>query len=189
MRCFLYFIVDLALGAVVLATLSIAARAAPPHQLLGKSVVVTWSESRIQRDEGESNFKSVNANHNMSLYISESGRVFSRLTNTTQLGSGKTEQVQGQATAGPTHATRVPTFSGQSMTLFAPFTRGGMRRLLIDFDGNFESCAAKISYAKQVGAQSVFQWSPIIKRMVEVQSITMSDGTCSVRNGNVFSGE
>src|SRR5215472_16156469 len=69
-------------------SLSDLAHAAPPQQLVGKSVVVTWNESRIQRTVGQAEFRSVQASHVMSLYVGESGRVFSRLTNTTRAGSG-----------------------------------------------------------------------------------------------------
>jgi hypothetical protein len=74
-----------ALGMLTTTNLSHALEA-PPQQLLGKSIVVTWSENRVQRVVGEANFREVDASHSMSVYIGSSGRVFSRLTNTTGLG-------------------------------------------------------------------------------------------------------
>lgn len=183
------YVIPLTLGIITLVNLTASVEAAPPPQLLGKSVVVTWSESRIQRSENHPNFRPVSASHKLSPYIGSSGRVFSRQTNTTRSGSASTEQVQGQSGANTNSQTRVPTFSGRSMTVFAPFQQGGMRHLLIDFDGNWGSCTAKVSYAKQVGARTSIAWSPISKKMVEIQSITTSGETCSVQSGNVFGGQ
>ena len=63
-------------------SLSDSAHAAPPQQLLGKSIILTWNESRIQRTVGQTEFRSVQASHIMAFYVGTSGRVFSRLTNT-----------------------------------------------------------------------------------------------------------
>jgi hypothetical protein len=61
------FLVSLTLA--ILSATSGASGAAPP-QLLGKSVIVTWGENRMQRDEGQPNFRAVSARHQMSVYIS-----------------------------------------------------------------------------------------------------------------------
>jgi hypothetical protein len=161
----------------------------PQQQLLGKSVVVTWSESRVQRDEGDAKFKSVHATQNLGIYVGTSGRVFSRMTFTTGLGSGRAEHVQEQSAADPKLRERATTFSGQSMTVVLPFRQGGMRRLLIDFGDNFDNCSAKASYVTEEGSPTSFGRSVITKRIVEFQSISMSGETCSVLNRNVFGNE
>jgi hypothetical protein len=161
----------------------------PPQQLLGKSVVVTWSENRIQRPEGASKFREVNATHNMSIYIGSSGRIFSRLTNTTGLGSGRIDHIQERSAGDPNVSTRVTTFTGQSMTMDQPFRKGGMRHLLIDFGDQFDKCSAKLSYITEAGSLTSLAWSPITNRMVEIKSIGMSGEKCSVSTGNVFGDE
>src|SRR5882757_330161 len=85
----------IALIVMLLATQAHAADA--PAALKGKSVVVAWTETRQQRHVGEPNFRSVDASHNLSIYISTAGRVFSRQTNSTRAGSGATEQVSGES--------------------------------------------------------------------------------------------
>ena len=75
------------------------------------------------------------------------------------------------------------------MTLFQPFQHGGMRRMVVDFDTGFASCAAKIAFAKEAGSQTSLAWSPIIHKMVEFQSATASGETCAVKSGNVFGSE
>jgi hypothetical protein len=122
-----------------------------PPQLLGKSVVLSWSETRIERDEGEPNFRPVNANHGLTLYISTTGRVFSRVSNTTNAGSGGSEQVQGQSSASSHAPARVPSFSGQSMTYFQPVGQAGMRRVLIDFDRNFGNVQLRLPMRSKWG--------------------------------------
>jgi hypothetical protein len=154
-----------------------------PPALYGKSVVVTWTETRIQRDEGQPNFDQVNASHNLSIYVSSAGRVFSRQTNSTRLGTGSDEQFAGER-----DSRRVPSFSGRSMEIFSPFRSGGIRHFTAEFDSNFGTCTAKVTYATQPGATTSVAFSPITKRFVEFQSMTPSGASCSIRNGNVFGG-
>jgi|SRR5215211_572829 len=181
-----YFVGLLATVAVMVPLIAVAAA---PKQLLGKSVVVTWHESRVQRHVGEANFRNVHASHSISVYISTSGRVFSRMTFATGAGTAATEQVQGQRGESPHFRARVPSFSDRSMTLFQPYQHAGMRRLLINFGADFATCSARVGHAKEEGAATSFGWSPITKRMVEFQSVTASAETCSVRTGNVFGAE
>ena len=161
----------------------------PPQQLLGKSVVVTWSENRIQRVEGESKFREVNATHNMSIYIGSSGRIFSRLTNTMGSGSGRIDHIQEQSAGDPNVRKRVTTFNGQSMTLDQPLRKGGHRHLLIDFGDKFDNCSAKLSFVTEAGSPTSLARSPITNKMVEIKSIAMSGENCSVSTGNVFGDE
>src|SRR4051812_38735364 len=69
---------------------------AAPTQLYGKSVILKWSENRVQRNVGEGDFRSVNASHELSIYVSSAGRIFNKLQNTTRRGTGSDEQVAGQ---------------------------------------------------------------------------------------------
>ncbi len=160
------------------------ASAAPPQGLHGKSILVTWTEARLKRHVGEPNFYNVSARHDLRIYISATGRVFSRLTNTTGAGSGNTEQVAGGG-ASPIPA-RVPAFGPEGMTLFMPFKSGGMRRLLATFDASFSSCNARVANAKQQGAATQIAHSPITKKDVEFSSVTPAAASCTVSAGNVF---
>lgn len=161
----------------------------PPQQLLGKSVVVTWSENRIQRAEGESKFREVNATHSMSIYIGSSGRIFSRLTNTMGLGSGHIDHIQERSAGDPNVRKQSATFTARSMTMDQPFRKGGMRHLLIDFGDKFDNCSAKLSYVTEAGSLTSLARSPITNKMVEMKSIIMSGETCSISTGNVFGDE
>jgi hypothetical protein len=155
---------------------------AAPAALLGKSIVLTWSEMRQQRILGEQNFRSVNASHNLSVYVSVAGRVFVRQTIRTRAGTGSGDQVSGSPES---HV--VPSFVGRTMTLFSPFRSGGMRRQVITFDAAFTTCAATVAFAKETGRQTAITGSLIDKRhLVEMQSISVANVTCAVHDGNVF---
>jgi hypothetical protein len=168
---------------VLLASQSYAASA--PEQLKGKSIVVSWTESRQQKNVGWNNFRTVNASHQLSIYISTKGRVFSRQTNSTRAGTGSTEQVAGEGGGGP-YSTRTPSFGGQSMTVIGE-NKGGARRAVIDFDASFTSCKAKASTAFEAGKTSV-SFSPITHQRVEIKSVITSGESCSIQSGNVLGG-
>jgi hypothetical protein len=167
---------------MVIATQANAASA--PDALKGKSVVLTWTETRQQRNVGEPSFYSVNASRSLSIYVSTAGRVFSRATSSTRSGSGTIEQAPGEG--GGAYPTRTALFGGQTMTLIGE-TKGGARRTLIEFDASFASCSARVALAFQSGKTSV-SLSLITKKYVEIKSVTMSGTSCSVKSGNVLAG-
>ncbi len=171
------------IAALLFTTQALAAGA--PAQLRGKSIVLSWSETRQQKNEGWTDFRTVGASRDVSIYISTAGRVFSKQTNHTRAGSGSTEQVAGEGGNGP-YATRVPSFSGQSMTIISE-THGGAGRLIVDFDASFSTCSAKPSLAFEAGKTSR-SFSPITHKWVEIKSVTMSGTSCSIQNGNVLGG-
>jgi hypothetical protein len=152
-----------------------------PSALYGKSIVLGWSENRVQRSPGlYDDWKSVNAQHSLSFYVSSNGRVFSRQTNTTKLGTGATDEVAG--TGG---ASRVPSFSGSTMTIMSASTSGA-RRVVIDFDSSFGSCSMKTIRAREGSQETIRSLSPITKHIVEIKSVTIGGETCSIQSGNVF---
>ncbi len=162
---------------------------APPAELLGKSIVVSWAEARVQRHVGEPNFRPVNANQTMSIYVSTAGRVFSRLNLATGAGTGSAERVQGDQKQSPMARPWESTFGDKTMTLTQPFQKGAMRKLSIDFGPGASGCKAKVAYVKDEGAQTSLGWSPITKKMVEFQSIEMTGESCALKAGNVFGTE
>lgn len=175
-------------AASVLLLAANTANAAPPAQLKGKSVVINWSETRQQRDEKPDGtwtpVRSISATHTLSIYVSTAGRVFSRQTNRTSAGSGTTEQVAGEG--GGSFPVRVPSFTGQTMTIIGE-GRGGARRTVVDFDAGFTSCSARTATAFQEGKSAV-SLSPITKRKVDVVSVTAGSANCALQNGNVMGG-
>jgi hypothetical protein len=176
------------LGAILpfaLIAFSDVASAAPPAELHRKSVLVQWSETRMQRRADQDEFRAVAASGRLQIYFSEAGRVFSRLSFSTRRGSGSNEQVAGSA-----GAKRVPVFSGRAMTMYLPTGGGGgIRRVSVDFDGAYGSCTGTVVAAKEHGAQIMVGRSLINGSTVYMQSITASGTSCSVQPGNVFAGQ
>lgn len=158
-----------------------------PEALKGKSVVVTWSETRRQRDQqgqGWSDVHTVTASHNLTVYVSTKGHLFSRQMNSTGWGKANMDQVGAQGSGG--YPVRTPSFSGQTMVVVG-VANGGAKRTIIDFDASFASCGAKTVTGFEPGKSSV-SLSPISNKMVDIRSVVVSGQSCSVQSGNVLGG-
>jgi hypothetical protein len=173
-----------ALIALTLFASGLARAASAPTQLRGKSITVSWTENRVQRNIGEANFRSVSVSHQFSIYISSGGRMFSRLTNTTRAGTGSADEVGGAS-----GARRTPVFSGQFLTVFIPNKGTGVRRLTVNFGGSFESCTAGVVSARPEQAAMITGTSIITGRATEIQSVSVGAASCRLQNGNIFSTE
>lgn len=159
------------------------AQAAPP-QLYGKSVVVSWTESRVQRNAGEMQWRSVSVQVGENIYVSTAGRLFSRMTFASHRGSGSMEQV-GASGRSSTGGTRVVQFQGHSLVTMAMF-HGGARHIQINFDTGFSGCSASVILGRAAGAGTFTLKGAISGGVIEVQSQSVSGATCSLRDGNVF---
>jgi hypothetical protein len=162
---------------------------AAPAGMRGKSVIVTWTENRMQRAVGEQVTRHVGVNLDWRVYVSSAGRPFSRLSATamrprgaTRTGSAEHVGSVGQSTSGGARAVQ---FQGRSLINTATM-QGMARRIQVDFDDRFASCTARVVVARQVGAQKAIAKSVISKREFEVISATAGAATCAVRSGNVF---
>src|SRR5437868_15515338 len=69
--------------------LPLPSRAAPPKDLYGKSVSITWTETREQRPVGEEAWRQVAGTQTLNIYVSEAGRVFNNLSYSTRRGSAE----------------------------------------------------------------------------------------------------
>jgi hypothetical protein len=154
------------------------AAAASPPQLYGKSIVVTWSEDRVQRFVGQEKFHESRMTSNMSVYVSTAGRPFKRHTVQSRGGVGSRESVGGSSERGVD-------FQGHTLLLTSAY-KGGARRIQIDFDANFGSCAAVVVTGKESEAGSFIQNGLASHRQIEVQSGKPGPATCSIKDGNVF---
>ncbi len=150
---------------------------AVPQQIRGKSVVVRWSENRVQRIEGHADFRSVTIPMQLAVYVSTAGRVF----NAMQSSSGAHQQSPGTEVKGG----RVPSFEGQKMTVMQ-LLRGLARQIVVDFDGGFSSCSAAVTVGLESGKNSgtIVSFGTSVRQ--EVKSAAASGVSCTVRSGNVF---
>jgi hypothetical protein len=160
------------------------ALAAPGADVIGKSVIVRWSETRQQRINKSPEVRAVTIGFEMKIYISGTGRPFNRLTTTSPGGSIEHEQVgvQGKSLGG---GVRSITANGSSIVLQAEYGNYA-RNLRIEMSPGAASCNAQMSVGKEAGsAPKAFQAGG---RTIEIHSLSVSGITCSVRQGNVFGG-
>jgi hypothetical protein len=101
-----------------------------PQQLLGKSLVVNWTEHRLQRREGRGEFRPRSIPQLLQIYISTEGRIFERRTATSHRGSGSRESVG----AGAMGRQADTSFQGRSLAVLAGTRGGGARAIMIEFD-------------------------------------------------------
>ena len=156
-----------------------AARAQEP--LRGKSVVVTWTEERMQRREGQSDYRPATRQGTFSAYVGADGRILSRLDMMNPRRGGG----EGPVRAG-SGARRQIALSGRIMTAVYLAQAGGARRIVVSFDDGFGRCTAEVIRGKEEGAEAIVARSrnrPGVK--VEIVSVKTNGVSCAVKDGNV----
>ena len=172
---------------VIYSSLVAGVEAATPTQLFGKSVVVSWTETRSSRwvGDGDRLFNTLRYG-GLQVYISSAGKVFNRQSMKTPKGEGgASDQVAGGAP--DKFENRVVNFRGQAMTLATPMI-GGVRNVAIEFDSSFSTCNAKVLTGMAPGGKMVVMKSLPSGRPFEIHSIQSGQASCTIQNGNVFGG-
>lgn len=185
MRKFVGVLLGATAGSILLAPTPVPAQA--PAQLRGKSVIASWTEERVQRLSGETDFSSRSVPQTLSVYISNEGRVFAKRTAMSSKGggmrprgSGSRESV-GEDSAG-NQGGRV---SGHTLTVANKLV-GGVRMARIEFNQDFSSCTANVILGRE-GVDTIAQGRSLVSgQRVEIKSAKVSGTSCSVQNGNVF---
>lgn len=178
--------VGLGFGAALLGLTAISSGAfAAPAQLYGKSVTVSWTENRMQTTDRSATPVSKTASARLSVYVSDKGRAFSRVSMTVERGrrgnaSGQRDAVQGEGSA------RSVNFSGNSMTVTAPRGDAGALMIRVTFDSGFQGCSAHVISGKSGGAGFTRVHSMITGGTYDMYSIQASGESCSIQSGNVF---
>jgi hypothetical protein len=171
-------------GATLLALIASTFTAlAAPQSFYGKTLRVSWTETRSQRDAGETAFKPVSLPFTYSVYVSSKGELFKRMTSisSTRRATGQKDRV-GTAGSGPEGAGRV---SFQGNTMISTMSSGGLgRRIRITFDGG-SSCSAEVISGK-AGAGATSVRSIATGAMVEFESVSAGSASCAVQDGNAF---
>src|SRR5471030_1278540 len=99
---------------------------AAPQSLYGKTLRVTWNESRSQRVQGEGAFKAVSIPLSYTVYVSSKGQVFKRLTSTNAAGNhtGSKDRVGMSGS----DAQGAGSISFQGNTIISTANNGGLGR-------------------------------------------------------------
>lgn len=174
-------------GAICLITLlgSQALAQNAPAQLRGRSVVATWTETRLQRLGGMGEFSERSYPHSLSAYISSEGRVFAKRT--VFVGGGRRGSTSGSKSSvgedsGNSQSAQI---RGKSLFVMSQF-HGGARMVRIDFDPGFSSCTANVILGRENGEGVMRGRSLTTGQTLEIKSAKVSNPSCSVRDGNVF---
>lgn len=162
---------------------------AAPRELYGKSVVVSWSESRVESAPGSSEKRQVTASQSLKVYVSSTGRLFSRREATGRFAGGRgnrygsNEQVGGEGrTVGG--LARQARFVGRSLISSEAF-QSGARQVAVDFDASYGGCSARVTHGRASG-QSTTAYRTLTGRDVVVYSMDVANVSCRIVNGNVF---
>ena len=178
-----YFSSAIFFGAVFWSSMACAA----PQGLYGKSVTVSWTETRSQRDAGQAAFRPVSLPFTYTVYVSSEGRPFKRLTSVSasRRATGSLDRVgmAGQRADGSAGAMQ---FVGNTIVASTSSSGGYGRRIEINLDGGFGSCSAKVISGKTPGKKVAAVKSVATGNMVEFESISAGPASCSIQAGNAF---
>ena len=162
---------------------STSAALAAPQSMYGKTLRVTWQESRNQRVQGEGEFKNVSIPLSYTVYVSSKGQLFKRLTSTTASGRQTGSKDRVGTSGSDSQGAGIVSFQGN--TLIATSNNGGLgRRIRITFDGG-SSCSAEVLTGKS-GAGTATVRSNATGKMLEFNSVSAGAASCSVQEGNAF---
>ena len=184
--CSLRLMMSTLLASAALVAAHGAAHAAP-SQLYGKSVVVTWTEEREQRNEANPDARFVSRNGSFSVYLSSTGRPFSRLSYSFVGGGRKGGLRSGarDAVGGEGGGNVSVSISGNGLTAVRQM-QGGARHIAVTFDSGFAGCSAQVLTGKESGAASMHGRSMINGAPLEIISVKTSAASCRIQDGNVF---
>ena len=173
-----------AIGLVVAVVLTPAGVIAAPSQLYGKSVTVSWTDTRSQRAVGlQPAFQPIAIPLTLTVYISTEGHIFRRIVATGNGRSGADDRV-GASHSGPNGGFSVQ-FQGDSM-IVNDLSGGFAHRIRVTFDGGVGNCTAQVIAAKQAGSRTVMLHSITTGNTIEVASASAGAASCSVAPGNPF---
>ena len=150
----------------LLAVFCTAAHAAP-QSYYGKTLKVSWNETRSQRVQGEGVFKSVSVPVSLTVYVSSKGQIFRRVTSTSARGVSGSKDRVGAAGSDSQGSGQI---SFQGNTLISTTNNGGLgRRIRVTFDGG-SSCSAEVLAGKSgAGVSTVL--SNATGKMLEFESV------------------
>jgi hypothetical protein len=161
-------------------TLPQASYASPPKELTGKTVSITWTETRDQKPVGEEEWRQVSGTITLNLYFSEAGRIFNNVSYSTR---GGTAERKGEIAGSGRRSISV---NGRSLLVLMPWGTGGATRITGDFDPSFSNCNVQVTRAKESSGTVVRSYSDINKRVNETRSVHVEGASCGIRTGNVF---
>ena len=154
-----------------------------PPRLFGKSLTLAWQTNRVEKNVGTGDIRRYGASATLKVYISSKGRLFAEKTGLVRspggwLHVGRSSEISDSPDRREIKEWRA---EGASLVGYHQFS-SGMRRMIVDFGNDYQTCSLKVSFAKQNGTENIIRGGG----MWEIQSIEVSNPTCHVQAGNVF---
>lgn len=170
-----------------------AVRAAPA-ELYNKTIIVTFSETRVVKFTTGTD-TTIRFENDIGIYISSAGRIFSRQGLTHMGTAGRRARAASLTDRDPTGgvkgggAGRVGTgfrFVGRSLVSRTQYDSGAVQ-ITISFDQGYQSCSVSILRGKEEGAPGVVM-SGGGRRLRMITGGGFGGMSCSIRNGNLLGG-
>ncbi len=169
----------MALGALLLGY-SVAACAEAPRPLFGKTIQISWTSSTVQRSaDGQTINPQVAVN--WTIYVSSAGRLFVRGARSVGRRGGQSDIAPGATKNSGGEPTGVRLI-GNKLVGNVAYTVGAVN-FVATFDPNFRSCTLQVMYGREGGRMMRRGVDGVMR---QVQSVTVSGQSCSVREGNAF---
>jgi hypothetical protein len=151
-----------------------------PAALRGESIILNWSDARTIRDDSGRQ-KDRTQTSEIRLYVSDQGRVFSRLYRST--GPKDTKTISEVSGVGSNYLHW--RFEGDSLVADQHFDRGA-RRVAVSFSDGFRACSITVLHGKEAGAEAIRYTGYDDNIQYEIVAIRVTAANCSMRQGNVF---
>jgi len=174
-----------------------------PHQLRGKSVLMSATNQQTYLVEATGKFLTLHFETSFTFYFSSQGRIFVRRLVRDQFGDSRTYEQVGSdpnRVQRPTLATGTGKgsggtgaesfqdihFEGQTLIAIQRVGENGADRIAIEFDQNFATCAPRgvLRGTDNGRPVRIIGWDGRVLRRISGQST--SRPSCVVRDGNTF---
>ena len=166
-------------AALLMTTNAVAA----PQSFYGKTLRVSWDETRSQRVAGETAFKSVSLPFVYSVYTSGKGQLFKRMSSASASRGANWTKDRVGTSGSDSEGSGAVSFQGN--TLIATMNNRGLgRRISITYDGG-SSCSAQVISGKS-GSGVSSTHSNATGKTLELESVSAGTASCSVQEGNAF---
>ena len=162
--------------------ISSAGAAATPEGVRGHSLAVAWTDQRTIRDPAGQE-KQRTQNSALTLYVSATGRVFSRFDRTTGRRDSTTQQ---QVSDGPDNLLSWK-WEGGALVADQHFDRGA-RRVIVSIDAGGSTCSVRVLHGKEAGSSAIVYTGYNDRVKYEIVSIAVTETSCTIKPGNVFGG-
>ena len=157
-----------------------AACAQAPHPLYNKTVQLAWTANPVETSaDGQTITPHVAVN--WTIYVSTAGRLFVRGARYVGRRGGYSDNAPGATRNRLGEATGVR-FAGNRLVGNLAYTMGALN-FVVTFDPAFGSCSVHVMYGREGGKMMRRGVDGVMR---QINSVTASGESCSVRDGNAF---